>query len=86
MFKHAFIITATIALAGCSTSVDAMRDPDPPRLAPSVVQYRPGMTIPKEKPYIDSRGYVNSMYEPIVHCHNLHHPGRPVQKVCRIIQ
>ena len=76
-----------LTLAGCSArSRGADIHPDV-RPGPAVVQYHPGMSIPESRPYINPRnGNVHSMYEPIVHCHDLRYPNRPVQKVCRIVR
>lgn len=84
MYKIFAAAVAALTLAGCSTN--AMYDPDSPRLPVRVVQYQPGMEIPTPKPHIDARGNINSMYEPTVHCHTLHHPGKQPQKVCRIVR
>jgi hypothetical protein len=81
--------SALLSLAGCSTLENTRHysnDSDAPRLPPSVVRYEPGMSIPVNKPHIDSKGNINSMYDPVVHCHTLYHPGQPPQKVCRIVR
>lgn len=83
MIKACILFFSVLSLAGCTTIVDG---PTPPRGGPKVVQYQPGMKIPEPKPYIDSKGNINSMYDPIVHCHTLYHPGQPPQKVCRIVR
>ena len=83
MIKTCILFSSVLVLAGCATIVDG---PTPQREGPRVVQYQPGMKIPGPKPHIDSKGNINSMYDPVVHCHTLYHPGQPPQKVCRIVR
>ena len=83
--KVSIISIAAIALAGCS-GTSHLRDPNVGRSAPEVIPYEPGMKIPAARPYIESNGKVNSIYEPIVHCHMLHYPNKTPQQVCRIVK
>jgi hypothetical protein len=69
-------------LSGCGLAKESnLQKPDP-----RVVPYVMGMNIPDAKPHIDSKGRINSMYDPTVHCHTLHYPGRQPQLLCRIVR
>ena len=82
--KKTLTVICGLFVAGCTTN--AMYSPDAPREQPRVVNYERGMSISMDRPYIDNKGYVHSMYEPIVHCHTLYYPGKKPERICRLVK
>ena len=82
--KHILILSSMLFVAGCTTN--AMWDPNPPRAEPRAVNYERGMNVNTDRTHIDDKGYIRSMYDPVVHCHTLYHPGRQPERICRIVK
>ena len=71
-------------VAGCTTN--AMYSPDAPRQDVRAVNYEQGMNVIMGRVHIDDKGYIHSMYEPVVHCHTLYYPGKKPERICRLIR
>jgi hypothetical protein len=82
MSKVIVISLTAVFLSGCGLTKESNKQKPDPRVIP----YELGMKIPDVKPHIDSKGRINSMYDPTVHCHTMHYPGRQPQLICRIVR
>ena len=79
--KNILILSSLLFVAGCS-----VHEPSPPRLDARVVNYERGMNVNVDRTYIDEKNYVRSMYDPVVHCHTLHYPGKKPERICRLVK
>ena len=82
--KHILILSSMLFVAGCTTN--AMYSPDAPRQDARAVNYEQGMSINMGRVHIDDKGYIHSMYEPVVHCHTLYYPGKKPERICRLVR
>jgi hypothetical protein len=79
--KNILILSSLLFVAGCS-----VHEPTPPRLDARVSNYEKGMRVNVDRTHIDSKGYIHSMYDPVIHCHTLHYPGKKPERICRLVK
>ena len=73
-----------LLVAGCTTN--AMYSPDAPRQDARAINYEQGMSVNMGRVHIDDKGYIHSMYEPVVHCHTLYYSGKKPERICRLVK